>query len=102
MEEIQCNYSNEEIAKDFIEDVSKVEELLDDLVNSSKTKDVLVIKANYHIPADMLHYWRERILKERESGVILLPYSLSAEIVPADVEIKFEGGSKCPQTPDQN
>ena len=66
-----------------------------DKVVKTPEKDLLMIKANcFHLPTDMMDYWRDRILEERKDGVIILPNYLSAEIVPADVEIKFEDTSR--------
>lgn len=54
--------------------------------------DLLVVKVKpgINVKADMMSHWRKEILRMKETGLVVLPWYLEAEIVPDDVEIKFE------------
>lgn len=59
----------------------------------SKTRNDLLIvkvKSGIDVKPDLMRYWRNEILKQKETGVVLLPWFLEAEVVPEDVEIKVE------------
>lgn len=53
-------------------------------------KDVLVIKCKALVKPDKLKAFRDKILKEKEEGVIVLPSIFDAVVVPDDVEIVME------------
>ena len=74
--------------------------------------DLLVIKVKpgINIKADLMDRWRKEILRQKETGVVLLPWFLEAVVVPDDIEIQIldpksscvlEEGFEC-QTSDQN
>ena len=52
--------------------------------------DLLIVKAKpgINIKADLMDYWRKEILRQKETGVVLLPWFLEAEVVPEDVEVQ--------------
>lgn len=52
--------------------------------------EVLVIRCNTIISTEDLMKIRNIILKQKESGVIVLPAMFEAIVVPNDIEIKFE------------
>ena len=52
--------------------------------------DVLVIRCNTLIHPEKLNKFRDIILAEKESGVIVLPNIFEAIVVPDDIEIRFE------------
>lgn len=52
--------------------------------------EVLVIRCNTIISTEDLMKIRNIILKQKESGVIVLPAIFEAIVVPNDIEIKFE------------
>lgn len=54
--------------------------------------DLLIVKVKdgINIKADMMGFWRNEIIKQKESGVIVLPWFLTAIVVPEDIEIKVE------------
>lgn len=52
--------------------------------------DVLVIKCKALVKPDKLRALRDRILKEKEEGIIVLPPIFDAVVVPDDVEIVME------------
>lgn len=52
--------------------------------------DVLVIRCNTHVHPETLKKFRDIILAEKESGVIVLPAMFEAIVVPDDVKIRFE------------
>lgn len=57
--------------------------------------DILVVRVNIVIKDKCrLEELRERILREKEEGVIILPPYCSAIIAPKDVEIKVEDSRK--------
>lgn len=51
--------------------------------------DILVVKCNMLIPKNQLQDIYDYLIHQKESGVILLPPYLEAQIVPDDVKIKF-------------
>lgn len=57
--------------------------------------DILVVRVNILMKDKYrLEELRERLLKEKKEGVILLPSYCSAIIAPKDVEIKVEDSRK--------
>lgn len=52
--------------------------------------DVLVVKLNAVFPTDTICKIHKEILRQKESGVVVLPPYCTAIIVPEDVEIKLE------------
>ena len=52
--------------------------------------DVLVVKINALFSSDKIFAIRKHILKQKESGVIVLPSYCEALVVPEDIEIKLE------------
>ena len=74
--------------------------------------DVLVIKVKpgINVKADLMDRWRKEILRQKETGVVLLPWFLEAVVVPEDIEVQIldpksscvlEEGFEC-QTSDRN
>ena len=74
--------------------------------------DLLVIKVKpgINVKADLMDRWRKEILRQKETGTILLPWFLEAIVVPEDIEVQIldpksscilEEGFEC-QTSDQN
>lgn len=51
---------------------------------------IVKVKDGVNIKADMMGYWRKKIIKEKETGVIVLPWFLTAIVVSEDIEIKVE------------
>ena len=52
--------------------------------------DVLVVKINALFPSDKIFAIHKDILRQKESGVIVLPSYCEALVVPEDIEIKLE------------
>lgn len=81
----------------------------------SKTRnDLLVIKVKpgINVKADLMNHWRKEILRQKETGLVVLPWFLEAVVVPEDVVIKIaenpgytltkEEIHQCLQTSDQS
>ena len=51
---------------------------------------VIKVKSGISVKADLMDYWRKEILRQKETGVVVLPWYIDAVVVPEDVEIKFE------------
>lgn len=51
---------------------------------------IVKVKDGINIKADMMEYWRKEILKQKETGAIVLPWFLTAVVVPKNTEIQFE------------
>lgn len=51
---------------------------------------VIKVKTGINVKADLMNHWRKEILRQKETGVVLLPWFLEAVAVPEDVEIKVE------------
>ena len=54
-------------------------------------RDLLVVKvkSGINVKADLMDHCRKEILRQKETGVVLLPWFLEAEVVPEDVEVQF-------------
>ena len=65
--------------------------------------DLLIVKVveGVNVPSEIMQSWHDKILEMKKEGIVLLPWYLRAELVPENVEIKFEEDLGC-QTPDQN
>lgn len=51
--------------------------------------DLIIVKSGANIKPDLMDYWHKEILKQKETGVIVLPWYFDAVVVPEDVEIKI-------------
>lgn len=65
--------------------------------------DLLVVKVKpgINVKADLMDHWRKEILRQKQTGVVVLPWFFEAVVVPKDIELKFEEGFEC-QTSDQS
>lgn len=57
---------------------------------SQEPRELLIIKSNILLHQDERKKWTERIIREKESGVIILPPYFEPLLVPADIEINTE------------
>lgn len=57
---------------------------------------IVKVKDGINIDADMMRHLRNEIIKQKETGVILLPWFLTAIAVPKDTEIKIESEEQDP------
>lgn len=55
--------------------------------------DILVVKSTAFLPREKLQAILDNLKVQKETGVILLPNYLEAQIVPEDIEIKFVNGN---------
>ena len=55
--------------------------------------DILVIKSNAFLPHEKMQAILDNLKVQKETGVILLPPYLEAQIVPEDIEIKLVNGN---------
>lgn len=51
--------------------------------------DILVVKCNAFLPSERMQAILDNLRAQKETGVILLPSYLEAEIVPEDIEIRL-------------
>ena len=51
--------------------------------------DILVIRAPYPMTQEVMQRWYDLILKQMESGLVLLPAGFSVALCPKDVEVEF-------------
>ena len=52
--------------------------------------DILIVKYPYSIKSDKVNQLHDNILKQKESGVIVIPDCCEVVIAPKNVEIKTE------------
>ena len=58
--------------------------------------DILVVKSTAFLPHEKMQAILDNIKEQKETGVILLPPYLEAQIVPEDIEIKLaDGNGEC-------
>ena len=55
--------------------------------------DILVVKCNAFLPSEKMQAILDNLKEQKETGVILLPPYLEAQVVPQDIEIKLADGS---------
>ena len=55
--------------------------------------DILVVKSTALLPREKLQTILDNLKVQKETGVILLPSYLEAQIVPEDIEIKLVNGN---------
>lgn len=56
---------------------------------------IVKVKSGINVKADLMDHWRKEILRQKETGVVVLPWYLKAEVIPKDIEIKFEEDQSC-------
>lgn len=55
-----------------------------------KENNLIIVKSGLNIKADLLEHWRKEILKQKETGVIVLPWYLDVIVVPEDMKVQFD------------
>lgn len=62
--------------------------------------DILVVKSTAFLPHEKMQAILDNLRAQKETGVILLPPYLEAQIVPEGIEIKLaDGNGKCALIP---
>lgn len=51
--------------------------------------DILVVRCNMLLPHERMQSIIDNLKAQKETGVILIPPYLEAQVVPDDIEIKF-------------
>lgn len=65
--------------------------------------DILVVKSTAFLPHEKMQAVIDNLRAQKETGVILLPPYLEAQIVPEGIEIKLADGSgECVLIPSKN
>lgn len=90
----KCGLTKSYAADDFYgRDYKTCEEVVDDWNKErekSKTRnDLLIVKSGINIKADLIDHWHKEILRQKETGVIVLPWFLDVVVAPEDVEVQF-------------
>lgn len=55
--------------------------------------EILVIKSTAFLPHEKMQAVLDNLKEQKETGVILLPPYLEAQIIPEDIEIKLVNGN---------
>ena len=58
------------------------------------SSDILVIRAPYMMKKEAMNRAYDQILKQMESGLVMLPSGFSVALCPKDVEVKFMVGEE--------
>lgn len=65
--------------------------------------DILIVKCNAFLPHEKMQAILDNLMAQKESGVILLPPYLDAQVVPEDIEIKLaDGNGECVLIPSED
>ena len=65
--------------------------------------EILVVKSTAFLPHEKMQAILDNLKEQKETGVILLPPYLEAQIVPEGIEIKLADGSgECVLVPSKN
>lgn len=51
--------------------------------------DILVVRCNMLLPSERMQSIIDNLKAQKETGVILIPPYLEAQVIPDDIEIKF-------------
>lgn len=72
-------------------DKDEMRDVCEETVKNMVKNGLLVVKAKsgINLKADLMDHWHKEILKMKETGVIVLPWFLEAEVVPDDVEVQI-------------
>ena len=58
--------------------------------------DILIVKCNTFLPHEKMQAVLDNLIAQKETGVILLPPYLEAQIIPEDIEIRLaDGNGEC-------
>lgn len=55
--------------------------------------DILIVKCNSFLPSEKMQAVLDNLRAQKETGVILLPPYLEAQMVPEDIDIKLVNGN---------
>jgi hypothetical protein len=94
---IRDNQSMNKVIKKWEKDHAKCNgcfECSESLVQKEVDYDnsIIVIKVDTMVKTEELQKIHERIMKQKETGVIVLPPGLRASLAPKDIEIQIENG----------
>ena len=65
--------------------------------------DILVVKSTAFLPHEKMQAILDNLRAQKETGVILLPPYLEAQMVPEDIEIKLvNGNGECALIPSKD
>ena len=65
--------------------------------------DILVVKCNAFLPHEKMQAILDNLRAQKETGVILLPPYLDAQVVPEDIEIKLaDENGECVLVPSED
>lgn len=65
--------------------------------------DILVVKCNAFLPQERMQAILDNLRAQKETGVILLPSYLEAQIAPDDIEIRLANkNGECVLIPSKN
>ena len=65
--------------------------------------DILVVKSTAFLPHEKMQAILDNLRAQKETGVILLPPYLEAQIIPEDIEIKLaDGNGECVLIPSED
>lgn len=65
--------------------------------------DILIVKCNLFLPQEKMQAILDNLMAQKETGIILLPPYLEAQIVPEGIEIKLaDVRGKCVLVPSKN
>lgn len=65
--------------------------------------EILVVKSTAFLPHEKMQAILDNLMAQKETGVILLPPYLEAQIVPDNIEIKLaDGNGECVLIPSKN
>ena len=65
--------------------------------------NILIVKSTAFLPHEKMQAVLDNLRAQKETGVILLPPYLEAQIVPEDIKIKLDNGNgECVLIPSKN
>lgn len=64
------------------------EEVVDDWNKKTRNNFIIIVKSGVNVHANVMEHWRKEILRQKETGVIVIPWFFDVVVVPEDVEVQ--------------
>lgn len=51
---------------------------------------VIKVKSGVNVHPNMMEHWRKEILRQKETGIVALPWFFDVVVVPEDAKVQFD------------
>ena len=88
---LEANTMRFKAARDFLK--TDYAHMIMEYERRKRMNDILVIQAPFHMKQEAFKRTYDQILKQMESGLVILPAGFSVTLCPKDVEVKLMDSS---------